>query len=49
MFEYASKSKSPYLNYNENLYYGGMKNYFYKENDIYYNTLIENEIFEGKF
>lgn len=48
MFEYASKSKSPYLNYNENLYYGGMKNYFYKENDIYYNTLIENEIVSEK-
>lgn len=48
MFEYASKSKSPYLNYNENLYYGGMMNYFYKENDVYYNTLIENEIVPAK-
>lgn len=43
VFEYASKSESPYLGYNDNLYYGGMMNYFYKENDIYYNTLIKYE------
>lgn len=28
VFEYASKSESPYLGYNDNLYYGGMMNYF---------------------
>ncbi len=43
VFEYASKCESPYLGYNDNLYYGGMMNYFYKENDIYYNTLIKYE------
>ncbi len=44
VFEYASKSESPYLGYNDNLYYGGMMNYFYKENNTYYNTLIKYEI-----
>lgn len=44
IFEYATNSKSPYLNYQENLYYGGMMNYYCKKNNIYYNTLIENEI-----
>lgn len=42
--EYSISSMSPYIDYYDNLYYGGPKGYYIKENSTYKNTVIDETI-----
>lgn len=44
--EYSMDSPSPYQNYTSNLYYGGMAQFYHKENDSFFHTITGKAVKE---